>query len=159
MKIFYLKIKQKSEKGLLEFCFNFYFSKTQKFLCKKGPGLVISVGLLRRHHSQARSHYRPTRGLLAAGFPPWPGSPLLGQPGGAGLPLRPHIDAGLSADARSTWRTPHQDSQPQTIHRTRPPSSWITGGAKLPVIHFVFVSDISVTKKMYCHTFMYYWKR
>lgn len=100
---------------------------------KKGPGLAISIGLTQGSRSQARSHYCTTRGLLAAGFPPWPGSPLLGQPGYPGLPQGTHIDAMLSADARSTRNALHQNSRPQTIRWTRPPSSWITGDATLPV--------------------------
>ena len=48
---------------------------------EKVAGVTVSAGLLNGAHSQARSHYCPTRGLLVAGFPPWPDSPLLRQPG------------------------------------------------------------------------------
>lgn len=78
-------------------------------------------------HSQARSHYCSPRGLLAAEFPPWPGSALIRQPGRPRLLQIVHVDGVLSADTQSTWVTRWQGSWPQAIHNTRPPSSWITG--------------------------------
>lgn len=53
-------------------------------------------------YSRARSHYCSTRELLSAVFPPWTSTSLLRQPGEPGLPRAHHIDAELSADARST---------------------------------------------------------
>lgn len=94
---------------------------------QKDAGLTVLDRLRLSSHSQALSHYCSTRRLLAAEFPPWPGSPLLSQPGYVGLPQRTHVDAELSADARSTWGTQPQDPRPQAILYTRPPSSWITG--------------------------------
>ena len=77
--------------------------------------------------SRTRSHYCSTRELLPAVSPPWADTFLIRQPGPHGLPRDAHIDAELSADARSTkttltWGLPAAD-RPQT----RPPSSWITG--------------------------------
>jgi len=69
---------------------------------QKEVGPIMLDGLPAAAYSQARTHYCATRGLLPAAFPPWAGTTLLRQPGSAGLPLRLHIDAGLSADARST---------------------------------------------------------
>lgn len=69
---------------------------------KKDAGLTVLDRLKLSSHSQALSHYCSTRRLLAAEFPPWPGSPLLSQPGYLGLPQGTHVDAELSADARST---------------------------------------------------------
>ena len=100
---------------------------------QKGTGLVVLVGLSLRAHSRPLSHYCPMRGLLAAGFPPWPGSPLLSEPAPPGLLRGVHIYTGLSVDVQSTWATQRQDSRPQTILWTRPPSSRITGDATLPV--------------------------
>ena len=82
---------------------------------KKKCGPTISDGLPTDAHSQVRSHYCATRSLLPAVFPPWAGSTLLRQPGPPKLPSRAHIDAGLSADTRSTWYTCWQDSRPQTV--------------------------------------------
>ena len=59
-------------------------------------------GLLVIAYSRARTHYCRTRGLLPAAFPPWAGASLLRQPGESSLRRTRHIDAGLSADARST---------------------------------------------------------
>ncbi|CAH0724605.1 unnamed protein product, partial [Brenthis ino] len=73
------------------------------------------------------------RGLLAAGLPPWPGSPLLSEPAPPRLLRGVHINTRLSVDVQSTWATQHQDSRPQVILRARPPSSRITGDATLPV--------------------------
>ncbi|KAG5873086.1 hypothetical protein JTB14_011111 [Gonioctena quinquepunctata] len=67
--------------------------------CKK---IQVLIGLTQGSHSQARSHYCTTRRLLAAGFPPWPDSPLLSRPGCPRLLQDTHIDAMLSVDARST---------------------------------------------------------
>ena len=93
---------------------------------KKVLGLSVLAGLLTTGHSLARSHYWPTRGLLAAGCPPWPSPPLLRQPDPLQLPGEGHVDAGLSADAGSTWTGDQQDSLPQVIPQNLPPSSWIT---------------------------------
>ena len=54
--------------------------------------------LLTNAHSQMRSHYCCTRGLLPAGFPPWAGSSLLRRPGHLEFLQDHHIDAKLSAD-------------------------------------------------------------
>lgn len=59
-------------------------------------------GLPTGAYSQARSHYCLTRELLPAVFPPWASTSLLRQPGQTRLPRFDHIDAELSADARST---------------------------------------------------------
>ena len=75
-------------------------------------------GCERMLYSQTLSHYCSPRRLLAAGFPPWPGSPLLRKPGIRGLLLRFHVDDELSADAQSTRTDRKQSSQPQTIHQT-----------------------------------------
>lgn len=102
----------------------------------------VSAGLPSGPHSRALSHYHPPRRLLAAGFPPWPGAPLLSQPGAAGLPPRPHIDGGLSADARSPWvNTDDGESRPQHLHTSDPreaelqetPRSQSRYGAKIHV--------------------------
>ena len=68
----------------------------------KGMGLTILNGLLATAYSRALSHYCRTRGLLPAAFPPWAGASLLRQPGDFSLHRNHHIDAGLSADTRST---------------------------------------------------------
>ena len=68
-------------------------------------GLTILAELPPNAHSRVRSHYCPTRRLLPAGFLPWADSSRLRQPGDAGLLPHHHIDAGLSMDTRSTWRT------------------------------------------------------
>lgn len=104
-----------------------WYLKTKLGWKKKVAGLTLLDGLPLSSHSRARTHYCSTRRLLAAGFPPWPGSPLLSQPGRPKLPQGAHIDAELSADAQSTWVTEHQNSRPQIILDNRPPSSWITG--------------------------------
>ena len=82
---------------------------------KKECGPTVSDGLPTPAHSPVRSHYCATRKLWPAVFPPWAGSFLLSQPGPPGLPPRSHIDAGLSADTRSSWCTCWQDSRPQTV--------------------------------------------
>ena len=94
---------------------------------KKDWVRLLLVGLLNVAYSQARSGYCPTRRLLPAAFPPWAGSSLLRQPGDIELPQLHHIDAGLSADARSTQNNARQRSRPQAVHQPTPPSSWITG--------------------------------
>ena len=75
-------------------------------------------GLQATEHSLARSHYWPPRGLLAAGFSPWPGSPLIKQPEPLRLLGGAHVDASLSADAGSTWPDDQQGSLPQAIPQT-----------------------------------------
>ncbi|CAH3964172.1 unnamed protein product [Pieris brassicae] len=105
----------------------------QGFKLAKGTGLVVLVGLILSAHSRPLSHYCPIRGLLAAGFPLWPGSPLLNEPAPPRLLRGVHINTRLSVDVQSTWTTQHQEPQPQTILCTRPPSSRITGDATLPV--------------------------
>ena len=94
--------------------------------------MTILAGLLDAANSLARSHYCPTRELLAARFPSWPGSLLLRQPGPAGFLRLDHVDAGLSADTCSTQATIQQDSRPQASHSTKPPSSRITGMRHIP---------------------------
>ena len=94
--------------------------------CQKVLSLAILEGLLTTSHSLALSHYWPTRGLLAAGFPPWPISPLLSQPDPLRLPGGVHVDASLSVDAGSTWTSDHQGSPLQAIPQNVPPSSCIT---------------------------------
>ena len=93
---------------------------------QKVTGLAVLEGLWNINHSLALSHYWSTRGLLAAGLPPWPDSPFIRQPGPVQLPGQDHIEANLSADARSTWAGETQDSPPQDFHSNWPPSSWIT---------------------------------
>ena len=82
-------------------------------------GLAVLEGLQATEHSLARSHYWPPRGLLAAGFSPWPGSPLIKQPEPRRLLGGAHVDASLSADAGSTWPDDQQGSLPQAIPHTR----------------------------------------
>ena len=98
----------------------------------KDGGVTILARLLKGAYSLARSHYCPTRELLAARFPSWPGSLLLRQPGPAGFLRLDHVDAGLSADTCSTQATIQQDSRPQASHSTKPPSSRITGMRHIP---------------------------
>ena len=81
-------------------------------------GLAVLEGLQATEHSLARSHYWPPRGLLAAGFSPWPGSPLIKQPEPLRLLGGAHVDASLSADAGSTWPDDQQGSLPQAIPQT-----------------------------------------
>ena len=102
---------------------NYFFKKVKNEV----RGTIVLNGLIYDHYSQARSHYCPTRGLLSAAFPPWTESPLLGQPGQLELPLANHIDARLSADARSPKENADQGSHSQTVHPNKPPRSWITG--------------------------------
>uniref|UniRef100_A0A0X3PHW3 Uncharacterized protein n=1 Tax=Schistocephalus solidus TaxID=70667 RepID=A0A0X3PHW3_SCHSO len=54
----------------------------------KGGGRHVPPGTSQARHSQALSCYCATRRLLAAGFPPWPGAPLLRRPGPAWVPYR-----------------------------------------------------------------------
>ena len=63
---------------------------------------IILAGLAMAPHSGTLSHYCLPRGLLAAGFHPWPGTPLLSQPEYLGLLQGTHIDGKLSADVPST---------------------------------------------------------
>lgn len=84
----------------------------------------MSAGLLLDRHSQTLSRYRTTRGLLPAGFLPWAGSPLLRRPGRSALRQAIHIGAVLSADARSTCTTQHQDSR---SHEIPTPSLQVAG--------------------------------
>ena len=53
-------------------------------------------------YSQVRTHYCATRELLPAASLPWADSSLLSQPGNIRFLHWHHIDAGLSADTRST---------------------------------------------------------
>lgn len=82
--------------------------------------------------------------LLAAGFPPWPDSHLLRQPGRPWLPKGGHIDAELSADAHSTWEEPKQNSPPQAIQRPKLPSRRITGLRHQPQLTDSFKSVLFV---------------
>ena len=117
-------------------CFSEWSKSWQKIWRRRHPqkvsGLTVLEGLRGIDHSLALSHYWSTRGLLAAGFPPWPGSPFLRQPGRVRLLRHDHVDANLSADAGSTWTNATQDSPPQVIHRHWPPSSWITRSCHRP---------------------------
>jgi len=69
---------------------------------------------------------------LAAGFPLWPGAPLLRQPDLPGLPQEGHVDAGLSADANSTCIRGKQGSLPHTIPNSGLPLAGLQECAKLP---------------------------
>ena len=82
---------------------------------RKESCLVVSARLPTRTHSRMRSHYCVTRGLLPAGFPPWAGPSLLRQPGHLRFLQDAHIDAGLSADTRSTWH-PWEQGIPASNH-------------------------------------------
>ena len=93
---------------------------------EKGMGPTILARLHHRFHSRMLSHYYSAWRLWAAVFRPWPGSPLLRQPGGLGLPHNHHIDTELNADILSTWRTMEENPQPQAIHHTQFSSSWVT---------------------------------
>ena len=94
---------------------------------RKEFGLPVLDRLPNDGCSQARSHYCPTRVLLAARSPAWPSTHLLRQPGDPGLLQGPHIDARLSADTRSTQTAAGKGSRPQEIHKSMPPGSRITG--------------------------------
>ena len=96
------------------------FSQNSK---KKEFGQPILVRLQHHMHSPAQSHYCLTRALWTAGFPPWPESHLIRQPGHPGFPQGVHVDAKLSADTSSTCHTVQQDSCPQAILKFRPPNS------------------------------------
>lgn len=118
---------------------------------QKVTGLAILEGLWNINHSLALSHYWSTRGLLAAGFPPWPDSPFIRQPGLVGLPRQDHVEANLSADARSTWVDETQNSPPQDFHSNWPPSSWITRTCQSSRSRgFVFLSLIYRSKIYLC---------
>ena len=86
----------------------------------------MSTRLPHQFHSRVLSHYYSVWRLWAAVFRPWPGSPLLRQPGSRGLPLCYHIDTELSADILSTWRSMMENPHPQTIHLIQFSSSWVT---------------------------------
>ena len=78
-------------------------NKNGKKKKKKDLGQIISTELSTDDYSQASSHYRLPRDLLPAAFRPWAGSVLIMQPGrSCGLLRSAHIDARLSAGARST---------------------------------------------------------
>ena len=80
-----------------------YVKKKKQRPKKKDPGRIISTELSTDDYSQASSHYRLARDLLPAAFRPWAGSVLIMQPGrSCGLLRSAHIDARLSAGARST---------------------------------------------------------
>ena len=83
-------------------------------------------GLRRCSHSPARSHYCPTRPVWAALCPAWPGSRLLRPPGRHPLLGGDHVDAGLSADAGSTWPAPPSLAPPPRGPASQPPSSRVT---------------------------------
>lgn len=68
---------------------------------KEGSGLTMLAGLATDAYSQASSHYRQARSLLPAAFPPWAGTALIMQPGQPRLRRAVHVDARLSAGARS----------------------------------------------------------
>ena len=74
----------------------------QEEMMPKGLGSTILAGLRYDAYSQALSHYCLTRGLLPAVFPPWADTSLFTEPGDLRLLQGHHIDARLSADARST---------------------------------------------------------
>ena len=99
---------------------------------QKDGGVTIFSGLLKGAFSLARSHYCPTRELLAARFPAWPVSHLLRQPGPSGLLQIVHVDVKLNTDTCSTQATIQQDSHPQVSHSIKPPSSRITGMRHIP---------------------------
>ena len=111
----------------------------------KGIGATISAGLLNSAYSRARSHYCPTRELLAARFPIWPVSLLVRQPGSAGLLQPIHVDARLSADTCSTQATIQQDSQLQAVHYTKPPRSRITGTCHVPSYRYALWKSTAST--------------
>ena len=92
----------------------------------KDIGPVLLTGLHHQFHSRMLSHYYSVWRLWAAVFRPWPDSPLLRQPGSQGLPPNHHIDAELSVDILSTWRSMREDPWPQAIHQTQFSSSWVT---------------------------------
>ena len=95
---------------------------------------TILEGLTTTDHSLAQSHYWPTRKLLAAGFPLWPGSPLFNQPAPPGFPQEDHVDASLSADTNSTWISWNQNPLPHTVLNTGLPDAGLQEYAKLPAI-------------------------
>ena len=95
------KVTKKNPKFFIPFLKKLRFSYQIAELKSEVRGSIVLNELIYDHYSQARSHYCHTRGLLSAAFPPWTESPLLSQPGQLELPLANHIDARLSADARS----------------------------------------------------------
>ena len=104
----------------------FYDKPSSRCSYEKDPSLSISTRLPHQFHSRMLSHYYSVWRLWAAVFRPWPDSPLLRQPGGQRLPPNHHIDAELSADILSTWRSMREDPWPQAIHQTQFSSSWVT---------------------------------
>ena len=83
-------------------------------------------GLDCNSHSPARSHYCPTRPVWAALCPAWPGFRLLRPPGHRGLPPDDHVDAGLSADADSTWPATPSFVPPTRCPHTQPSRHRVT---------------------------------
>ena len=83
-------------------------------------------GLDSDSHSPARSHYCPTRPVWAVLSPAWPGSRLLRPPGHHVLLHGAHVDAGLSADAGSTWPATPSLVPPSRCPRYQPSSSRVT---------------------------------
>ena len=79
--------------------------------CVKGVSYRTPTGPSNAHHSQTLSCYCTTWELLAAGFPPWPGALRLRRPGALTFRCEHHIDAVLSADARSTCADEGRKSQ------------------------------------------------
>ena len=98
----------------------------------KDFGPTVLEGLIITDHSLTRSHYWSTRKLLAAGFPLWPGAPLLRQPGLLGLPQEDHVDANLSADANSTCTGCNQSSPPHIVPISDLPDAGLQEFATLP---------------------------
>ena len=99
--------------------------QTQKVWSKSCVSPMIG-GLDCSSHSPARSHYCPTRPVWAALCPAWPGSRLLRPPGHPGLPPGDHVDAGLSADADSTWPATPSVAPPTRCPHTQPSRSRVT---------------------------------
>ena len=100
--------------------------KNNTFFPVKSWVSPMRSGLRRCSHSPARSHYCPTRPVWAALCPAWPGSRLLRPPGRHPLLGRDHVDAGLSADAGSTWPAPPSLAPPPRGPASQPPGSRVT---------------------------------
>ena len=96
-----------------------------------------------------QSHYYLMWRLWAAVFRPWPGSPLLRQPGYHRLPHGHHIDIKLSVDILSTWRFMMKSPQPHVIHIIQFSSSWVTEAR-----HYLqLITSISKLYQYFqCHT-------
>ncbi|KAF7268373.1 hypothetical protein GWI33_018491 [Rhynchophorus ferrugineus] len=74
-------------------------------------------------------------------------SALFSQPGNP-LSIGTHYCGSVTTKIRSAQNTPcKRPSDHKTIRRTRPPSSWITGGAKLPVERNVHIRIFQGPKK------------